>query len=242
MFSKKNKISLNDFEFHIKNIQLLFNNKTTTISYLRVLTDMIQNQQLGYCFHYINNNLGLDKNSNNIPHYYDYIKAFGKTENSKIYDLKDSIIEVDLSKDPIISCIWECSRVKSALENIGDGCILSYSNKENIFKYDRSNHYVTHIYPLGINVVSNGNHSIFSGIIKRKGIVKITSIIDISNSFPTISYNQNGLSVDRKQSKDIPLQSIKEIGIIYEIGKLMKESNQEYIYPQIEEFIRLNKK
>ena len=212
----------NNYNYHLKNIELLLFDKKTVINYLRFLTDSVLAQQLGFCIGAEMPNLNLHENSNNIPSYYDYTKAFGETLETPNYDVGQRNIGVDLSIDPVICCIWKTERVESALKNTGDGCMLPYSHNENIFKYDQSNHYVTHIYPLGINVVSNGNHSIFSGLIKKKGIVKITSVIDVSES---IFANQG-------------LEKIKEIRIIKEIGKLIKQRNLDYMYPEIEHFIQ----
>ena len=212
----------NNYNYHLKNIELLFFDKKTVINYLRFLTDSILTQQLGFCIGAKMPNLRLHENSNNIPSYFDYTTAFGETCQTPNYNASQMDINIDLSIDPVISCIWNTKRVKSALKNIGDGCILPYSDNENIFKYDQLNHFVTHIYPLEIIVVSNGNHSIFSGLIKKKGIVKITSIIDVSESIFT---NQG-------------LEGIKEIRIIKEISKLMQQRNLDYMYPEIEHFIK----
>lgn len=140
-----------------------------------------------------------------------------------------------MSKDSVISSIWRRASLDKALKTIGDGSHFVGDKKENIFKYDSKNHEVIYIYPLGINVVSNGFHSIYFGMVKRKGIVMVTKIIDITKSFLTIQYNSNGVLINGGSNSDVPLQSIKELAIIYEVGRLMLESKQEYIYAKISE-------
>lgn len=222
--------------YHLENIELLLNNKITTINYLKLLTDSILAQQLGFCIGAKMPNLKLGEYSNNIPSYNDYLVAFGETRETPEYNINNSEMEIDLSVDPVISCIWNTDRVKSALNGIGDGCMLPYSNKENIFQYDKLNHYVTHIYPLGINVVGNGNHSIFSGLMKKKGIVKITSIIDVSDGMNDSQISE-GKNIN-KANKENHLGAIEEIRIINEIGKLMWQRKDAYIYPEVERFIQ----
>lgn len=242
MFGKKKESKIveeiNPIEYHIKNIELLSDNNVAIINYLRILTDNIQCQQLGYCFGFIKNDLNLDEHEINIPRAQHYLEALGDSQNMKIYDSKEYDIEVDLAIDPIISCIWDTMRVRNALDTIGDGCIDTFYGKENTFKYDPLNHYVTHIYPLGVNIVTNGNHSIFSGIIKRKGKVKVTSVLDISERLNHLHYDSKGAIIDGNHVTSIPLQTIKELAIIYEIGRLRKEQKREYIYPKIGEFIK----
>ena len=222
MLIRNTRRKTTDCDYHLKNIEILFFDKRATINYLRILTDSVLTQQLGYCIGDEMPNLNLHENSNNIPSYYDYTKAFGETLETPSYDVDQLGFSIDLSIDPVISCIWNIGRVESALKNIGDGCISPYSNNENIFKYDKLNHYVTHIYPLGINIVSNGNHSIFSGLIKRKGFVKITSIIDVSDSILASQC----------------LEEIKEIRTIKEISRLMKKRNIDYVYPEIVQYLQ----
>lgn len=226
-----NQKNLDDFEDRINKIKLLYGNRDAIIEYLKNLTDIIQKYQLECC---------LKKKNDSIPEYLDYVNAFGKGYGSFNLDVTNVKIEVDLSKDPVISSVWNHLSLDNALKTIGDGCHFVGDKKENVFKCD-SNHRIIHIYPLGINVVNNGYHSIYSGMAKRKGIVMVTKIIDITKSFSTIQYNSNGVLINGKTNSDIPLQSIKEIAIIYEIGRLMMESKQEYIYPEIIEYINNNK-
>lgn len=222
-----NQRNSDDFEECINKIKLLYGNRDAIIEYLKNLTDIIQKYQLECC---------LNKKNDDIPNHLDYVNAFGKKYDSDDRFVTNFKIEVDLSKAPLISSIWRRASLDNALKTIGDGCHFVGDKKENIFKYDSINHEVIHIYPLGINVVSNGFHSIYSGMVKRKGIVMVTKIIDITKSFSTIQYNSNGVLINGESNSDIPLQNIKEIAIIYEIGRLMLESKQEYIYPKISEY------
>lgn len=58
-------------------------------------------------------------------------------------------------------CAWNKERFVNALLNIGQ-------NVGNLFEYDKINHMATYIYPIGLTIVYNGNHSTLSGILKEK--------------------------------------------------------------------------
>ena len=88
-----------------------------------------------------------------------------KLNNSKSFELGESNINIDLSKDAILVCAWNKERFVNALLNIGQ-------NVGNLFEYDKINHMATYIYPIGLTIVYNGNHSTLSGILKGEGTIQ----------------------------------------------------------------------
>lgn len=86
-------------------------------------------------------------------------------ENAECFELGKSNINIDLSKDAILVCAWNKRRFIDALLKIG-------GNVNNSFEFDKINHMATYIYPIGVTVVYNGNHSIITGILKSEGMIQ----------------------------------------------------------------------
>ena len=101
-----------------------------------------------------------------------------KLNNSKSFELGESNINIDLSKDAILVCAWNKERFVNALLNIGQ-------NVGNLFEYDKINHMATYIYPIGLTIVYNGNHSTLSGILKGEGTIQANQTYDL---VPTYSF------------------------------------------------------
>ena len=95
----------------------------------------------------------------------EYLINSDKLNNSKSFELGESNINIDLSKDAILVCAWNKERFVNALLNIGQ-------NVGNLFEYDKINHMATYIYPIGLTIVYNGNHSTLSGILKGEGTIQ----------------------------------------------------------------------
>ena len=81
------------------------------------------------------------------------VRTLQRQYNSSLYE------RLALSKDAILVCAWNKERFVNALLNIGQ-------NVGNLFEYDKINHMATYIYPIGLTIVYNGNHSTLSGILK----------------------------------------------------------------------------
>ena len=95
----------------------------------------------------------------------EYLINSEKLNNSKSFELGESNINIDLSKDAILVCAWNKQRFVDALLNIGQ-------NVGNSFEYDKTNHMATYIFPIGLTIVYNGNHSSLSGILKGEGTIQ----------------------------------------------------------------------
>ena len=108
----------------------------------------------------------------------EYLINSEKLNNSKSFELGESNINIDLSKDAILVCAWNKERFVNALLNIGQ-------NVGNLFEYDKINHMATYIYPIGLTIVYNGNHSTLSGILKGEGTIQANQTYDL---VPTYDY------------------------------------------------------
>ena len=95
----------------------------------------------------------------------EYLINSNKLNNCKSFELGESNINIDLSKDAILVCAWNKQRFVDALLNIGQ-------NVGNSFEYDKTNHMATYIFPIGLTIVYNGNHSSLSGILKGEGTIQ----------------------------------------------------------------------
>ena len=119
-------------------------------------------------------------------------------------------INIDLSKDAILVCAWNKERFVNALLNIGQ-------NVGNLFEYDKINHMATYIYPIGLTIVYNGNHSTLSGILKGEGTIQAK---------PTYDYMYFDGIYFRNKMNDEKLYKVArfEIGALYEIGRILAEN------------------
>lgn len=96
------------------------------------------------------------------------------SEDYKNIDLHNDPIFISSLKNPIITCPWNNERIVDNIHYIG---------KENNNKFDSNNSNIDnlYIYPLGIVLVNNGNHSQLSAMLKNEfDQVKINRIYDIS--------------------------------------------------------------
>ena len=136
--------------------------------------------------------------------------------NIQSFDLGKSGIDIDLSKDAILVCAWNKQRFENALLTIGE-------NVGNSFEFDEINHMATYIYPIGVTIVYNGNHSIVSGILKGEGTIQANQTYDL---VPTYRYMYfDGVYFRRKDDGSI-LHKVErfEIGALYEIGRIFAEN------------------
>lgn len=142
----------------------------------------------------------------------------GKTtfNNSKSFKLGKSEIDINLSKDAVLVCAWSEERFINALLKIG-------KNVGNKFEYKKINHMATYIYPLGLAIVYNGNHSILSGILKGEGVIQANQTYDLE---PTYDYMYFDGVYFRNKDNDEVIYKVRrfEIGILYEIGRLLAEN------------------
>ena len=116
-----------------------------------------------------------------------------------------------IKSTPIISCIWNNERV---IDNIIDIGICN----DNPFKgIDNSNVCGFIIEPIGLIVITNGNHSINSAIIHNEGQVQFDKCYNLSDLYE--KYRFNGINFLVKDSKPL----FYELGLIFEMGRILNK-------------------
>lgn len=124
----------------------------------------------------------------------------------------------NLTTEPFFSNIWEKDRFCNTLLKIG-------SDVNNPFRQD-SNHISYYIHPIGAIFVRNGNHSVNAGMMKMEGSITPSEVLDW-----TIEYERNDIFFDGSKFKsrsldDIKINSPKELGILFEIGRFLYEKER----------------
>lgn len=126
-------------------------------------------------------------------------------------------VEISLKDDLVIPIAWNTSRFVDNLTRIGSDC-------ENPFIFKSLNHMSMLFLPVGVTLVHNGNHSILSGIIKREGVIFPTEVIDLSTLYESFMFDGTYYR-DMKSKKIIRKVAFFELGVIYEIGRLLIKNN-----------------
>ena len=145
-----------------------------------------------------------------------YITHNQLLDNTKSFEVGESNIYVDLKRDAVLLCAWNKERFLRALYNIGN----IVGNK---FQYDKLNHFSIYIYPIGLTIIYNGNHSALSGILKGEGSIYPNETYDLT---PTYDYMYFDGVYFKKQSDHSILHKVSrfELGALYEIGRLLAEN------------------
>lgn len=222
-----------------------YTDKHPIFAYIRTLTMFIQTKnslniakQNGDKMKYISLPSGTKESFNYTSAYFNffdkYIRRFAIV-NKKYLSLNKQLT-IDLSKDPIVSRVWNVNRLSDNLRSIGQNVIKKnlylvelpkgFVEEPNKFKQN-NNHYTTYIYPIGYIQVQNGNHSINAGIMKSEGELKVTDIYDISDLYKRYSFDGTYL-IDHEKDKKTEL--IFEFGALFEIGRIML--NYPEVFPE----------
>lgn len=121
------------------------------------------------------------------------------------------LIRVDLARDCVLVLPWNRRRMRDNIKNI-------FMRK---FEFDESNHKAYYFSPVNICYVYNGNHSIASGVVYKKGYITAEEC-DVSRLFDHVY--TDGLYWYNSHNNQV-LDNLFDfrIGIIYEISKLKYE-------------------
>ncbi|MFK4964783.1 DUF6710 family protein [Lactococcus garvieae] len=164
----------------------------------------------------------------------------------KNYKLYNGDIEIDLFQSPSILNPWRYKGhkfEKTYIEGI-TGAILGIETEENHFySYENGNiHYNlnnVYLYPLGLFYCNGGNHSQYSAKLKGKGITRVRHIINLENLFQKVSFDGNVFSYSSPDCSNTEISDRVEfyIGTLFEIGRIISESNHKIIPENIEKAI-----
>ena len=138
-----------------------------------------------------------------------------------IKSFSDDII-IDLAKDPIIPSVWERTRLLWSIADIG--------NHNNPWEQQHINHAIQLYLPIGLSIVTGGNHSITSGMIKRTGKLIINEstnicyVYDISKLLRDIRFD--GTYYRKTIDNSIAFKGANfDFGCVFEIGRVILDNN-----------------
>ena len=131
-------------------------------------------------------------------------------------------VSFDIAHHPAIANPWERDRLIRSLSTIG-------SSVKNPFVSDETNHWGSTLYPLfNLLLIRNGFHSSTSGILDTTAIFYPEKFCDCSSLYGEIFFD--GISFRHiKCGQIIDTPENKSIGTIYEIGRLILESNLSFL-------------
>lgn len=186
---------------------------------IRILSLDIQNSIIEHVLNYdisYEYNPIIDDNSLRCP----------KCREIRYYEQKlekiTSPIAFNISKDPTISSPWDMDRFIDTLGAIGNSV-------GNPFKFDPGNHFDSLlILPINLLIIKNGYHSSTSGIYDENAIFYPAYQLDITGWYKEIYFD--GVYFRHKPCNSI-LRSPdnKSIGIIYEIGRILHEHEENLV-------------
>lgn len=135
-----------------------------------------------------------------------------------VKEIRDLNYTFHLNTTPTIASLWSPDRMLSAFSHIG--LVL-----KNPFKYDETNHLSNKfIYPFGVVLIQNGLHSSTTGIYDGYGSMPLQEYIDISSFYSDVTFD--GVSfIHNNCGRIIHTPKCEDIGIIYEIGRLLLNSD-----------------
>lgn len=144
-----------------------------------------------------------------------WLEGFSINEIVNNIEDKKHKLQTDLSMDIVLMRAWNKSRFTNALNNIG-------KNVDKPFVFDENNHFTSYIYPFGITIVDNGNHSILTGVLKSEGVIYPVQTYDIKERYEQVYFD--GIYY-REKNTDRIVQKVErfELGAVFEIGRLLVE-------------------
>jgi hypothetical protein len=210
----KEVMEKNDFSLWKKNIEKISLNKD-------VIKHLISNFSLAYnieCFNFL---LKTQKyTAAGICQPYDLFinSLLLKKElnydisNNLTYGVLDKPKRINLGFDPVFTYPWR--------EDSITDCLLSIGEETNKFKMS-ANHNGIIILPYNICVITGGNHSILSGIIKKDGFIEINNTCNFSKIISDIDFDGEYFYLIKNVKKRVKTSSVL-LGLIYYLGKYLK--------------------
>lgn len=105
------------------------------------------------------------------------------------------------------------------------GCFATIGGTSKPFQESKSSHYPNIlIFPLNTIYISNGRHSMIVGILEGTETITIDHILDISFSYQTVYFDGTYFRL-KEGNKILKKMPLVEIGIMYEIGRLIFSNN-----------------
>lgn len=127
----------------------------------------------------------------------------------------DQRFKLRLGIDPVLATPWHRDRLANAVATIGFGRLQGSWSED-------GNHVVSLLLPIGVGIVSGGNHSMAAGIANGEGFVTSTDVQDLTPLYSHVRYD--GLDFLRTHDgAQLSRPEDEEPGMLFEIGRLMAE-------------------
>ena len=189
--------------------------KESVRSVIKFMANSIQSELLTKCMY----------NDRNYPEI-DYIRAI---LNSFLLDLSFDFgqkcnIHLKVQNTPIISCVWNHSRMIDGLMGLGE----INKNPFNGISFAYNIHAFL-IEPLGLVVVDNGNHSVNAAIVYNEGEIIVNTVIDISEVLEKYRFDGKKY-VNIETNKKVNIKNLKNnsesftytFGLLFEMARVLK--------------------
>ncbi|WP_191833827.1 DUF6710 family protein [Pseudomonas fluorescens] len=148
------------------------------------------------------------------------VTAEGGTPGQLSMRLQDARYRLRLGRDPILAVPWSEPRLTNAIANIGHSRCMGEWRAD-------FNHKVELLLPFGLALVHGGNHSLAAGITNAEGTVVAETVTDLAPLYDHVRYD--GVSMVRTHDGHRLWEPIdEELGILFEIGRLMLEHGVRY--------------
>lgn len=143
-------------------------------------------------------------------------------------------IHLKVQNTPIISCVWNHSRMIDGLMGLGE----INKNPFNGISFAYNIHAFL-IEPLGLVVVDNGNHSVNAAIVYNEGEIIVNTVIDISEVLEKYRFDGKKY-VNIETNKKVNIKNLKNnsesftytFGLLFEMARVLKNAKDEngYVY------------
>lgn len=168
--------------------------------------------------------------------WFKFLSSADKEFNIEYDTTKYSILEkefiIQLGIDPVMSFPWKMDRLEDTLKYCGID--------ENMWQEQSDNHCGKIYIPFGLTIVNNGKHSVFSGICKSVGEFKINEdsqfdIFDMTQYYNFMKFD--GIDfVSIETGKIVYRPKVRELGQIFEIGRIIKDSDVDFIEYKVKKY------
>lgn len=153
------------------------------------------------------------------------VTAEGETVDAVVDRSAPERYRLRLGRDPVLAVPWTRSRLVSALANIG------HARRMGDWHAD-INHRVELLLPFGLARVHGGNHSLAAGVANAEGTLVTEAVTDLSPLYAHLHYD--GLSMVRRHDGCALWEVVdEELGVLFEIGRLMLEHGVRYDAPVV---------
>lgn len=189
-------------------------NQTTINRLIKFMANSVQGELISKCLY----------NDRNYAEYIRYI-VHSLVLNLSFEEFHKCGIKFNVAETPIISCIWNYTRMFHSLEYIGK------CNK-NPFDGDAHSGNINAclIHPLGLVIVDNGNHSVNSAIVHNEGEIIANVTVDISPVLEKYKFNGKDYVdiITNEKINDNFLKNNSEpfiytLGLFFEMARVLKE-------------------